>query len=88
MDRIREGIDGVLGGLTDRGDGAVNDLAGRGEAVVGDAAAQGQGLGTDLVGEAQAWTEGPLDQVVGDAVQDRGGLAEAAGDLLWKVTGG
>ena len=86
MDRIREGIDGVLGGLTDRKDDAVNDLAGHGEAAVGDVATQGEGLATDLGGEGQAL--GPLDRVVGDAAPDPGGLVEKAGDLVRKVTGG
>ena len=86
MDRIREGVDSVLGGLTERGDGAVNDLAGHGEAAVGDAATQGEGLATDLAGEARS--VGPLDQVVGDDAQNPGGLVEKAGDLVRKVTGG
>ncbi len=86
MDRIREGVDGVLGGLTDRKDDAVSDLAGHGEAAVGEEATRGEGLATDLAGEAQPG--GPLDRVVGDAAQDPGGLVEAAGDLVRKVTGG
>ena len=86
MDRIRDGVDSVLGGLTDRGDGAVNDLAGQGEAALGEATTQGEGLATDLVGEAQG--VGSLDRVVGDAAQDPGGLVETAGNLVRKVTGG
>ena len=86
MDRIRDGVDSILGGLTDHGDGVANDLAGRGEAAVGDAATQGEGPATDLAGQAQGL--GPLDQVVGDAAQDPGGLVEKAGDLVRKVTGG
>ena len=64
----------------------MNDLAGHGEAAVGDAATQGEGIATDLAGEARS--VGPLDQVVGDAAQDPGGLVEKAGDLVRKVTGG
>ncbi len=86
MDRIREGVDSILGELTDRGDGVVNDLTGEAQAAAGDAATQGEGLATDLASEAQAL--GPLDQAVGDAAQDPGGLIGAAGDLLRKVTGG
>ncbi len=86
MDRIREGIDGVLGGLADRGDAAVDDLAGHGEAALGDATAQGDEAVTGLAGDAQAWAEEPLAQA-GDAPQYLGGVVETVGDLVRKVTG-
>lgn len=88
MDRIRDAVDGALGGLGERGEAAAGDLVGHGEAALGEATSQGEGLAGDLLNAAPAPLEGLLDRVVGEAPGDGGGVVEGVGDLFRKATGG